>query len=88
MWSHSQTHVHQLVQLWAAALVQVSAAGVASVHQVAQLSDGVVRGRVAHGLKLQDTRSLAVHVPGTLVQFKISRWGKNRRATFWLWGRL
>lgn len=67
----SQTYVHQLVKLWAAALIQVSTAGMALVHQIAQLSDGVGRGRITHGLKLQDTGSLAVHVLGALVQLKV-----------------
>lgn len=67
----SQTYVHQLVELWAAALIQVSAAGMALVHQFAQLSDRVEKGRIAYGLKLQYTGSLPVHVLGPLVQLKV-----------------
>lgn len=67
---HSQTNVHQLIQFRAAALVQVSAAGMALVHQISQPLDGVGAGRVAHTLELQYPRSFAVHVLRSLVQLE------------------
>lgn len=67
---HSQTNVHQLIQFRAAALVQVSAAGVALVHQISQRLDGIGACRVAHFLKLQHPRSFAVHVLRSLVQLE------------------
>lgn len=67
---HSQTNVHQLIQFGAAALVQVSAAGMALVHQISQRLDGIGAGRVAHALKPQHPRSFAVHVLRSLVQLE------------------
>lgn len=65
-----QTDVHQLIQFRAAALVQVSAACMALVHQVSQYLYGSGTFRVAHALKLQHARSFAVHMLGSLVQLE------------------
>lgn len=66
-----QTDFHQLIQFSAAALIQVSAACMALVHQVSQDLYGIGTFRVTHALKLQHTCSFAVHVLGSLVQFEM-----------------
>lgn len=71
---HSQTKVHQLIQFRTAALVQVSAAGVALVHQLSQGPYGVGAFGAAHALKLPHPRSFTVHVFGTLVQLEMRHW--------------
>lgn len=68
--SASPADVHQLVQLRAATLVHVPAALVALVHQLPQQLDHVVRCFLTDLLKLEHSRSLAVHVLGPLVQFE------------------
>lgn len=70
-WLYSQTDVHQLIQFRAAALIQVSAAHVALVHQVSQSLYGFSSLRVAHALKAQDPRSFTVHMLGSLVQLEM-----------------
>lgn len=71
---HSQTDVHQLVQFRTAALVQVSAALVALVHQLTQHFHRVSRSGVAHALKPHHPRSFAVHVFGPLVELEVRHW--------------
>lgn len=71
LWMDSQTNVHQLVQLRAATFIQVSAAGVALVHQVSQQLHRLGRFRITHALKLQHPRGLAVDVLGSLMQLKV-----------------
>lgn len=66
-----QTDVHQLIQFSAAALIQVSAACMALVHQVSQYLYGIGPFGVTHALKLQHTCSFAVHMLGSLVQFEM-----------------
>lgn len=77
---HSQTNVHQLIQFRAAALVQVSAAGVALVHQISQRPDAIGAGRVTRLLELQHARGFAVHVLRSLVQLETRHWGRHGRA--------
>ena len=59
--SASPTDVHQLVQLRATTLIHVSAAHMALVHQLPQQLDHVVRCFFTYLLKLEHSRSLAVH---------------------------
>ena len=54
MKSYSQTNVDQLVQFRTAAFIQVSAAGVALLHQVSQERYGVSGLRITHTLETQD----------------------------------
>lgn len=66
----SPTDVHQLVQLRAAALIHVPAAHVALVHQLSQQLDHVFRCFFTYLLKLEHSRSLAVHMLCPLIEFE------------------
>lgn len=79
--SASPTDVHQLVQLRAATLIHVPAALVALVHQLPQQLDHVVRCFLADLLKLEHSRSLAVHVLSPLVQFEDEHLGRKGMET-------
>lgn len=79
--SASPTDVHQLVQLRAATLIHVPAALVALVHQLPQQLDHVVRCFLADLLKLEHSRSLAVHMLSPLVQFEDEHLGRKEIGT-------
>ena len=75
--SASPTDVYQLVQLWAAALIQVLAAHVALVHELPQQLHCVVGCFFTDLLKLEHPRGLAEHVLGPLVRFEDEHLGRT-----------
>lgn len=73
----SPTDVYQLVQLRAAALIQVPAAHVALVHELPQQLHCVVRCFFTDLLKLEHSRCLAEHMLCPLVQFEDEHLGRT-----------
>lgn len=79
---YSQTDVHQLIQLRAAALIHVSAACMALVHQGSKQLYRFSRFRVTHTLKLLHPCSFPVHVLGSLVRLKMCYCERGEDVTY------